>query len=668
MALIQDITHRKQIEQETLSLQKRLQFLLSSSRAMIYTCQLEGDYGATFMSQNVTSILGYSPEDFTHNSNFWADHIHPEDAPQVFASLPLVFEQNSYTHEYRFLHREGHYVWLRDELQLVRDQQGNPVEIVGYFADITDRKHLEFEHQEVISELQKSNNLLFAISEAQSEFITAGDRLLIFENLLSRLLELTDSEYGFIGEVLFQEDGSARIEESFLKIRGIPYLKTHSITNVAWNEATQKLYEENHINGMEFHNLNTLFGAVITTEKPVIANHPSTDPRRGGTPEGHPLLNAFLGLPFFKGTTLVAMVGIANRPGGYDQSMINYLQPFLVTCTNLIEGYRWQRERKEVEIARLRAEQEITKQLASIEAAVDGIAILQDNCYQYLNSSHIKMFGYEQSQELLGKNWRLFYSPQEIERFEQEVFPVLAADHHWKGEAIAMRKDGTTFVEELSLTLTEDQLLICVCRDITDRKQIESQLAESEAKYRRLVEDVNDLIWSTDVQGRFTYLSPQFKTLLGWDENQWLGKPLLRLTHPQDRPLLRAEYQAIIAGEKTLSHLECRYRHQQGRYLWVRVSATAIKNAEGAVVQFQGILSDISNLKEAEIALQASENRFRKVFDSNVVGMMFTDLSGKVIDANDRFLEMIGYKRSDLINDQKICRNYGQMNDGSGRC
>lgn len=221
-----------------------------------------------------------STEDFTHNSNFWADHIHPEDAPQVFASLPLVFEQNSYTHEYRFLHREGHYVWLRDELQLVRDQQGNPVEIVGYFADITDRKHLEFEHQEVISELQKSNNLLFAISEAQSEFITAGDRLLIFENLLSRLLELTDSEYGFIGEVLFQEDGSARIEESFLKIRGIPYLKTHSITNVAWNEATQKLYEENHINGMEFHNLNTLFGAVITTEKPVIANHPSTDPRR----------------------------------------------------------------------------------------------------------------------------------------------------------------------------------------------------------------------------------------------------------------------------------------------------------------------------------------------------------------------------------------------------
>jgi signal transduction histidine kinase/CheY-like chemotaxis protein len=122
------------------------------------------------------------------------------------------------------------------------------------------------------------------------------------------------------------------------------------MTNIAWNEETQKLYEENYEQGMEFTNMNTLFGAVIMTGKPVIANSPRTDPRRGGTPAGHPPLNAFLGIPFFRGNNLMGMVGIANRPGGYSEDIIKFLEPFLITCSNLIEGYRGDRQRRQAEI------------------------------------------------------------------------------------------------------------------------------------------------------------------------------------------------------------------------------------------------------------------------------------------------------------------------------
>jgi len=266
LALIQDITDRQQTERENRQLKERLEFLLFSSPAMIYSCKPYGDYGATFMSKNIEAILGYKAEEFLSIPGFWANHIHPEDAPRVFADLSAFFEHDNHQHEYRFLHHDGHYIWMRDELRLVRDEQGIPTEIVGYFADISDLK---------------------------------------------------------------------------------------------------------------------------------------------------------------------------------------------------------------------RAESALKRQLAAIEAAIDGIAIIQEDGYLYLNQAHLELFGYDRPIELLGKSWKLLYSTEELERLEREVFPVLGRDRAWQGEAIATRKDGSTFAEELSLTLTEDELLICVCRDISDRKQYEAKLQQS---------------------------------------------------------------------------------------------------------------------------------------------------------------------------------------------
>ncbi|MFN5854684.1 MAG: PAS domain-containing protein [Pseudanabaenaceae cyanobacterium] len=144
-----DISERKQIEKENLDLKERVEFLLASSPAMIYSCQAEGDFDATFISGNVQRILGYTPWQFTKERGFWASRIHPEDASHVFANLEPLFKNNIHDHEYRYLHRDGHYVWLHDQLRLIRDPQGKPIEIVGYFADISERKRIELQlHQQ----------------------------------------------------------------------------------------------------------------------------------------------------------------------------------------------------------------------------------------------------------------------------------------------------------------------------------------------------------------------------------------------------------------------------------------------------------------------------------------------------------------------------------------
>ena len=187
------------------------------------------------------------------------------------------------------------------------------------------------------AEASKGIDLLTVISEAQSDFILNGETRILFDRLLQRLLDLTASEYGFIGEILQGETQ--------------PYLKTHAITNIAWNEATRNFYEENVESGLEFTNLKSLFGEVITTGEPVITNRydPENDKRAAGQPEGHPPMYSFLGLPFFLGEKLIGMVGIANRPSGYDDDLIEYLQPFLTTCASIIGAYRSDREKQDAE-------------------------------------------------------------------------------------------------------------------------------------------------------------------------------------------------------------------------------------------------------------------------------------------------------------------------------
>ena len=115
---------------------------------------------------------------------------------------------------------------------------------------------------------------------------------------------------------------------------GQRYLRAHALTNIAWDAATRKLYADSVVNGLEFRNLNTLFGAAIRTEQAVIANDPANDPRRGSLPQNHPPLESFLGLPMFAGKTMIGMLGVANRPGGYDQGIVDFLEPrgYTVDC------------------------------------------------------------------------------------------------------------------------------------------------------------------------------------------------------------------------------------------------------------------------------------------------------------------------------------------------
>lgn len=195
--------------------------------------------------------------------------------------------------------------------------------------DIAERKKAE-------EALKASNSLLSGISQVLALYICDYSPERVFEELLQILVSVTESEFGFIGEVREPATGQ-------------PYLIKITISDNAWNEEIREYYNKHLPDGLKFTKLETLYGAVITSGEVVISNDPATDPRSHGLPSGHPPLNSFLGVPFHEGDTLVGMAGVANRPGGYDAALLDFLRPLTTAATSLIVEKRSNQRREEVE-------------------------------------------------------------------------------------------------------------------------------------------------------------------------------------------------------------------------------------------------------------------------------------------------------------------------------
>jgi PAS domain S-box-containing protein len=153
---------------EHLETKARLDQVLDSGPAAIYTCDPEMDFALSFISENTKTLVGWEARDFLADSRFWLNHVHPEDRPRVLKRLELPWPEDHQTIEYRFLAQDGAYRWMHDEVRLVRDKDGKPVEIAGAWMDITARKQMEealgvsLRFLEIVHSYKDFNSLLTA--------------------------------------------------------------------------------------------------------------------------------------------------------------------------------------------------------------------------------------------------------------------------------------------------------------------------------------------------------------------------------------------------------------------------------------------------------------------------------------------------------------------------
>ncbi len=177
-----DITARKEAEKAMVAAQERLNHLVSSSPAVIYSFQASDDFAPTFVSENIRELLGYEPREYLEDPEFWRRSIHPEDIKRVLGDMPRLFDEGHLSQEYRFRCKDGNYCWVSDELRLIRDANGEPIEVVGAWTDVTAQRRVG---EAVVKAQNRLNHLLSSAPAVIYSFEAAGDYapLFVSENL-----------------------------------------------------------------------------------------------------------------------------------------------------------------------------------------------------------------------------------------------------------------------------------------------------------------------------------------------------------------------------------------------------------------------------------------------------------------------------------------------------
>jgi PAS domain S-box-containing protein len=256
--------------------------------------------------------LGYSESELL--SRPFIDFVHPNDlADTLLETKKLSDGQTTTKFENRYLKKNGQYIHL--EWAATLDPDSGLI-----FAAATD-----------VTERRKREDITQILSDVRSKFIEySGDKKKFFDYLLDKIITLTSSQYGFVGEIL----GSG--EEK--------YLKTFSLTDISWNAETKAFFEKHNAAGLEFRNLSTLFGEVIKTGELLITNDAPHHPKANGIPKGHPPLDTFMGVPLSYNGQAFAMIGVANNRSGYRLEDYQFLTPFFELVGEMIQTIKLSEE------------------------------------------------------------------------------------------------------------------------------------------------------------------------------------------------------------------------------------------------------------------------------------------------------------------------------------
>jgi len=200
----------------------------------------------------------------------------------------------------------------------------------------------------------------------------------------------------------------------------------------------------------------------------------------------------------------------------------------------------------------------------------------------------------------------------------------------------------------------ESPHFIMLSRDITDRKQAESKLRLSEERHRLLADNTIDVIWTIDLDGRYTYVSPSVRSVTGYTPEEIIGKSLEEHFYPESWAIIRdALARARTAAQAGLAvefrDLVLARRCKDGSTVWTEVTASPLLDADGSFVEYIGVSRDISKRKQMEENLKESESRFRALFEHSPVAYQSLDEKGLYLDVNDELCRLLGYRRDELL-------------------
>jgi PAS domain S-box-containing protein len=302
-------------------------------------------------------------------------------------------------------------------------------------------------------------------------------------------------------------------------------------------------------------------------------------------------------------------------------------------------------ERKEIE-DRLRESEERYRDL--IENTGDLIYVMDGNGnFKLVNQTIEHEYGYTTS-ELLGKGFTNIITPESYKLAADVFKKQLKGIDVGNFEYDLYDKNGQikTIETKERLVWEGDRVveIYGIARDVTDRKWVQAALQESEEKYRSLVENLNDVICSTDTEGRVTYVSPVVEQIIGYPVQEIIGHPITDFIYSEDLPLFMESYKRTISGQK--KPLEFRAIHKNGSIIHVRTfSRRQFHN--GTLVGLTGTITDITERVKAEDSLRESEEKYRLVVENADEGIIIAKATHMKF-VNPKVVKELGYTEEEL--------------------
>lgn len=269
-----------------------------------------------------------------------------------------------------------------------------------------------------------------------------------------------------------------------------------------------------------------------------------------------------------------------------------------------------------------------------------------------VNDFGARQLGYKVA-DLVGQSVFEVFHPDDREAVRLQVDACLRdfkRTGRWEFRKI--HRDGhTIYVEEVARGLIGPDgkpLVLVVCEDITERRQMEEALRQSEERFRTLTSLAPVGIFLADSKQECLFVNERWCELAGMSSEEALGQGWRRAVHPQDLARLSSEWSAHTESGENFT-LEFRFNTPKGEVTWLFARGVPMHDGNGATTGWLGTITDITERKKAEEALRASEERYRAFYDNNPSMFFTVDVSGTVISVNTYGAERLGYRVEDLL-------------------
>ena len=552
-----------------------------------------------------------------------------------------------------------------DEATLQRAKVTSPY---GYLLKPFEQRELHttiemalYRHQ-MERKLKNRERLHTALSRIQSRFIQEGDTFSRFDEMLQTMLDITDSRSGFIGEIVDTTEGH-------------PSLKVYAINSLDWDTGERQFNRQKIVDGFEFNNLENLFGTVISTGQAVIINDPAAAPCLDRLPPEHMIINSFLGIPFQRGQDLIGMVGLANRPGGYDQDLIDWLQPALSTCSSMLVADRNERRRQQAEAEIRRHNRDLTllnRVITASAATSEPKEVLETACRELaltLNMSRASaaLFNDEEAAMMTVAS---YLAGDE----SNPVIPICQLIDYAGLRYLCQRRaplviqdtappsDLTPLLHLLHQRQTRsflflpliigDQILGCFGLEATEPCHFSIEeinlawqvawqlagilsrvhLAQTQQRLITAIEQTSESVVITDTKGSIVYINPAFEQTTGYSRAEIIGQnPRLLKSGKHKQSFYQEMWATISSGQVWRGRLI--NRKKDGSFINEDVTITPVRDMRGEIINYVEVKRDVT--RELEL-----EDQYRQAQKMEAIGLL---AGGIAHDFNNILTAINGY-------------------------